>query len=143
MEIGARVREYVRKLRLGVVMAESGIRTERTPDSVRGPDVSYMSNARFSKAGEATGYSDVAPELCIEVTSPGDSGARLEEKAAEYLAAGVLLVWIVDGERREVRVYSTSSSVETLDVNAVLTGGDVLPGFELSLSEFFACLDGN
>ena len=53
------------------------------------------------------------------------------------------MVWIVDGERREVRVSHVSADPEMLSDGAVLTGGDVLPGFELPVSELFACLDGN
>jgi Uma2 family endonuclease len=130
-------------VRTGQIMAESGIRTEREPDTVRGPDISYMSNARFAEAGKATACPDVAPELCVEVASPTDSWPKLREKADEYLAAGVLVVWIVDAERKQVHVFTKSGEPVVLADTDTLRGGEVLVGFELPLAELFTVLDVN
>lgn len=142
-ELVYRLKAFMRTVRIGQIMAESGIRTEREPDTVRGSDISYMSNARFAEAGKAAAYPDIAPELCVEVASPTDSLPKLREKAAEYLAAGVLLVWIVDAERKQVHVFTKLGEPVVLGDTDTLRGGEVLAGFELPLAELFAVLDVN
>jgi Uma2 family endonuclease len=77
----------------------------------------------------------------VEVLSEGNTAAEMERKLDDYFRAGVRLVWLVDCDRRTVTVYTSRADSQVLDTSAVLTGGDVLPGFELPLGELFAELD--
>ena len=84
-------------------MTESGVRTDRSPDSVRGPDVSLYKTDRLPLNKVVIGYADVPADLCVEVVSPSNSLNELKDKASEYLEAGVKVVWIADPETRTVR----------------------------------------
>jgi Uma2 family endonuclease len=138
--LAARLSTFVEARKLGAVVAESGMLTARGPDSVRGPDVSFISTARLAKSDETHGYSDVPPELCIEVVSPSDTWSELSEKVGEYLAAGVDVVWVVDPQLGQVHVYAKGQPPRILKGQDVLDGGTVLPGFTLALSDLFAAL---
>jgi Uma2 family endonuclease len=77
----------------------------------------------------------------VEVVSPGDEAYHLDEKVAEYLAAGVPLVWVVWPESRTVLVYRQPSSplgtASRLTAADTISGEDVLPGFSCGVKEFF------
>jgi Uma2 family endonuclease len=75
------------------------------------------------------------------VLSEGNTAAEIERKLREYFAAGVRLVWLVDADRRVVRVHTAPAEVIVLGETDALAGGDVLPGFTLRVSELFAELD--
>jgi Uma2 family endonuclease len=62
----------------------------------------------------------------------------MEDKLAEYFAAGVRLVWYVYTVPREVRVYTAPDRSAVVAEHETLDGGDVLPGFSLRLAELFA-----
>src|SRR5690242_18336952 len=84
---------YVNEHDLGYVMTnDSGVVTERSPDSVRGADVAYYSYTRIPKGQLPSGYPKVPPELVFEVRSPDDRWKNILTKVAEYLQAGVLTV---------------------------------------------------
>jgi Uma2 family endonuclease len=139
LNLAAALRAFVREQRLGHVrVGEVGVVTRRQPDTVRGADVLYISNARYARRGRRTGYLDVAPELVAEVLSPWDKPAELRHKLAEYFEAGVLVVWVLDPARRTVRVHSAPNHVVELREGDTLTGGDVLPGFTVPVVELFA-----
>jgi Uma2 family endonuclease len=123
--------------RLGRVTVESGVITERDPDSVRGPDVAFWSANRLPFELEPKGYPDVAPDLCVEILSPGQSWRKLREKLEEYFTRGVRMVWIVDPEDRTVRVYRDPNEGRILHETATLSGEDVLPGFSCRVAELF------
>lgn len=141
VEVAYRLRAFVDRARLGRVMAESGVQTESDPDTVRGPDASFMSTERFAQVRTQDRYPTLMPEICIEVISPSDTLPNLRDKANEYLAAGSLLVWVVDGDQRKVHVFTEGTAKIVLGESNTLDGGAVLPGFALSLKEFFSILD--
>jgi Uma2 family endonuclease len=100
------LQRYVREHGLGAVLSnDSGMVTERGPDSVRGPDVSYYSYAAVPKDAQIKGYAAVPPEIVFEVLSPDDRWPKMLAKVAEYLEAGVLLVCVVDPRRSTVQLY--------------------------------------
>lgn len=103
------------------------------------PDVVFISGARLT-SGDARkrGAFRGAPDLAIEIVSPGQSVSWFDEKVAFYLAHGVRLVWIVDPYREVVRVRAPHRDPFTLRTGDTLDGGDVLPGFTLALSEVWA-----
>lgn len=123
--------------KLGTITVESGVRTERDPDSVRGPDVAFWSKERIPLNEKPVGYPEVAADLCVEVMSPSDRVSQLRRKASEYLNHGVRLVWIVDPEDQTVTIYRQPGEGRVLSDNAEITGEDVLPGFQCKIGEFF------
>ena len=76
----------------------------------------------------------IVPDLAVEILSPNDSFSELQEKVDEYLERGVLLVWVIDPQKKRVYVYHDDHKL-TLSVKDTLTGGEVIPGLEIRLSE--------
>ncbi|MGC1276029.1 MAG: Uma2 family endonuclease [Planctomycetaceae bacterium] len=133
--IGALLWIYARQRKRGYVCSnDSGVVLGRAPDTVRGPDVMFFDDGKSAAEIAATGYAEDPPVLSVEVLSPSDRPAR---KVAQYLRAGVRLVWVVDPEIREVTVHRPDAEPQLLDADAVLSGGDELPGFECRVVEFF------
>jgi Uma2 family endonuclease len=111
------------------------------PDKVRKPDVSFVRAGRLPGDKAPKGHSRVPPDLAVEVSSPGDLVYEIEEKVAEYLAAGVPLVWVVHPPTRTVRIHrprtSTRGPVAELNDQDTLTGEEVLPGFSCPVRSLF------
>ena len=132
MRIGHALADFVDRHRLGdVLAAETGFLLAREPDTVRAPDVAFVRRGR--EIGE--GFIDGPPDLAVEVLSPGDRPGYVSEKVAEWLEAGTQAVWVVDPRKRTVTVHVAGREPRVLE--DILTGGRVLPGFELSLARLF------
>jgi Uma2 family endonuclease len=116
-----------------VVAAETGFKLFANPDTVRAPDVGFVSRARVPDP-PPRGYAEVAPDLAVEVLSPGDRPGEVLAKVADWLSAGSRLVWIVDPVRRFARVYRADGTEDVLGEDGALDGEDVLPGLSLPLS---------
>jgi Uma2 family endonuclease len=124
---------------LGVVFAaETGFRLASDPDTVRAPDVAFVIKTRVEEVGEFEGFWPGAPDLAVEVISPGDSYTEVEEKVEEYLQAGARAVWVVDPRRRTITVYRSLTDITILTENDTLEGGDLIPGFSCRVAEVFA-----
>jgi Uma2 family endonuclease len=137
-EIAGLLRDFVKPRKLGRVFTnDSGVITERDPDSLRGPDVGYYSYSRVPAGKIPDGYYDVVPEIAFEVMSPDDVWARLLEKAAELLDAGVTVVCIADPRNETVQVHRTDRPVEHKQREDELTFPDLLPGFSCKVSQIF------
>jgi Uma2 family endonuclease len=122
--------------RLGVVVAaETGFTLFRNPDTVRAPDVGYVSRARVPHP-LPKGFAEMAPDLAVEVLSPDDRPGEVLEKVADWIKAGCRLVWVLDPERRLARVYRADGSEAHITADESLQGEDVLPGFRQPLAEF-------
>lgn len=135
------LRAFVRSHDLGVVLGEAG--TLRVlPQQVRVPDVCFLSWDRFpGRKLPKTPIPAVAPDLAVEILSEGNTPGEMERKLRDYFAAGVRLVWYIDPRSRTARVYASPESCEELGAQGTLSGGDVLPGFGLSLAALFAEID--
>jgi Uma2 family endonuclease len=130
--------DFVTSRRLGRVTVESGLVTERGPDTVRGPDVAYWSAEQLPLDQEPEGYPDVAADLCVEVLSPSNRPGQVREKLREYFTRGVRMVWLIDPEDRSVWVYRAPDEARVLHETATLDGEDVLPGFSCRVADLFA-----
>ncbi len=130
---------HVRKNRLGeVTAAETGFVLTRAPDTVRAADVGFISASRLSSTGiPETGFWPIAPDLAVEVVSPGDSSDDVQAKVEDYLSAGTRMVWVVYPKTRSVTVFRSLRDVKVLRADESLSGEDVLPGFECRVSEVF------
>ncbi len=97
-EASGRLREFVKPRGIGdVITGDSGIYLERGPDTVKGPDIYFISAARRPAKESRDGYLEVAPELCIEIVSPREPlDAKTQRKVEQFLAVGVKLIWLID-----------------------------------------------
>ena len=129
---------FIMPRRLGRVLAsDSGIWLERDPDTVREPDIAFTLAERLPPGGPVDGYSEVVPDLVVEVVSPNDRPGEVAEKTAMWLSFGVRLVWLVRPDRRTIEVHRAGGQVETLSEGDALDGLDVLPGFSCDLAAVF------
>jgi Uma2 family endonuclease len=119
------------------VFGEAGYVLASEPDTVRAPDASFVSTERISGAARRGPYVVGAPDLAVEVVSPGDSRQEVAEKVGEYLAAGARAVWVIEPRRRSVTTHLPDREPVTLGLGETLDGGDLLPGFRLPVSEIF------
>src|SRR5262249_42482795 len=105
---------------------------------VRKPDVGFTSFARIHSQPKPTRKTlPFAPDLAVEVLSPSNTTAEMEKKLTEYFASGARLVWHIEPELRAGRVFTAVNQWQDIGPDGVLTGSDVLPGFELSLKRLF------
>jgi Uma2 family endonuclease len=124
---------FVRRERSGQVFAQdTGFKIESDPDTVRGPDVAFVSQERLGGIPEE-GYAELAPDLVIEVLSPSERTGDVLAKVGDFLTAGTRLVWVVDPRRCEARIFRADGSVAIVGEDAALDGEDVLPGFSCPL----------
>ena len=127
---------HVTKHALGEIFCDVGYLLAERPDTVRGPDVSFVSEARLQGIDERRWFRG-APDLAVEILSPSNRLGEIHAKIADYLAAGARLCWVVDSERRRVAVYRQILFPTHLSPGDLLDGGDVLPGFEVSVDSLF------
>ena len=125
---------FLRETPLGeVYAAETGFTLHRHPDTVRAPDVAFVTAARVPLLG-TDGFGEVAPDLVVEVLSPDDRKGMVATKVGHWLGAGARLVWVIDPRKHTAVVHRADGSTTSLARDGVLDGEDVLPGFSLPLA---------
>ncbi len=117
--------------------AEPSFRLSRDPDTVRVPDIAFIRAERLRGWDDREACWPGAPDLAIEVLSPSDAPAEVDEKVRAWLDAGAAMVWVVNPLRRTVSVHRSSAPVTTLAANDELDGQDIIPGFRCHVSELF------
>ena len=128
------LRRFVEAHGLGEVFAEAGYVLARDPDTVRGPDLSFLTRERLMGFDDSR-FFEGAPDLAVEILSPSNRPGEMRAKVAEYLSAGARLVWVVDPERRVVTTYRELLRPREVGEGGVLEGEDVLPGFAIELDQ--------
>ncbi|CAN5858796.1 Uma2 family endonuclease [soil metagenome] len=103
--------------------------------AIRGPDAAWISRDRWEATPEADRkrFVHLCPEFVVEVRSPSDELNVLRKKMREYIAQGTRLGWMIDPKTQTVEIYRPDPPVERLKRPDMLSGEDVLPGFELEL----------
>ncbi len=131
--------QYVENQALGLTFgAETGFILSRNPDTVRAPDLAFVSHAKVPATGiPSSGYWPGAPDLAVEVVSPGEALDEVEAKVEDWINAGTRLVWVVNPRRRTVTVYRTTKSSTILTEQDELDGQDVIPGFRCPVRQLF------
>lgn len=133
-----RLGPFVEEHALGIVCAaETGFRLATDPDTLRAPDVAFVSRERLAEAGEPDGFFPGAPDLAVEVVSPNDSYRDLHEKVLGWLRAGARMAIVADPASRTVTVYRPGGEAEVLTADDTLDGDDVVPGWRVLVGEFF------
>ncbi len=127
--------QHVKANRLGVVYTESGYHLERDPDTVLGPDMSFVSAERVDQSDEQ--YYEGPPDLAVEMLSPGDRKGYVDRKLGVYLATGTRSVWLVDPRKRTVEVIWADGHRKLFHEADELVD-ETVPGFRVKVSEIFA-----
>jgi Uma2 family endonuclease len=135
LNIASPMRAFVKPRKLGRVTIEGLHRLPDDDENAVLPDMSFRSNIESPVVRR--GSIPVMPDLAVEVQSASQSEDFLVEKAAYYLANGTRIVWLVFPTRRVVEVHRPGGQVEIFTEADTLSGGDVLPGFELPVSDIF------
>ncbi len=120
-----------------VLCNDSGVITERGPDTVRGADVSFYSYAKIPKGPLPKTYPAVMPDLVVEVRSPGDRWAKVLIKVGEYLDAGVGVFCVLDDDSRTAQAHDDEQGLRIFHESDDLTFPELLPGFRVPLRRFF------
>lgn len=132
-----RLGRFVEEGRLGHVF-ESSTGFRLPGGNVRSPDVSFVKVGRFPEERISEDFSDVVPDLAVEVLSPEDRSRDVLDKVGEYLQAGVRLVWVVDPKRQTAVAYESLTAVAPISLDDALDGKDVVPGFRVTLRDLLA-----
>ncbi len=136
--LGARIRVFADDNDLGAVFAaETGFLLEQKPDTVRAPDVGFVRKARLPNGKVPRSYFPGAPDLAVEVVSPGDRADEIDDKVKCWLRYGTRLVWLLVPKTRSITVYRSDGTAQVLNVNDTLDGEDVLPGFRFPVNRLF------
>jgi Uma2 family endonuclease len=135
-EIVGRLYVYLSTHPIGrVYVAEAGFRSG-PEESLYCPDASYISHER-SAMMSLDEFAPFAPDIAIEVRSPDNTLRKLETKARHYLQHGARRVCILDPRDRSVRIRRSDAPPQTLRADELLTGDEVLPGFETRVGDLF------
>lgn len=129
---------FLRGKNLGHATGEGG-GYDITDNDTFAPDVAFISKARQESLPQ-TGFNPIAPDFAVEVISPSDlkdHKNRIDTKLEKYCAAKIPLLWYVYFHRREVDVYVRGQFIRTVGIDGILDGGDVLPGFTLTVKDIF------
>ena len=138
MDMGTSLNNHVKANNLGRVFgADAGFFLERDPDHVLAPDVGFVRHERIEAIGMQRRYWPEAPDLAVEVISPNDRYTEVNEKVADYLAAGTRMVVVVNPRNRTVNVHTPDNTV-TLTMGDTLDGGDVVPGWQMPVADIFS-----
>ena len=130
---------FVTNNKLGIVcIADTGFLLSSNPDTVRAPDVAFIGKSRLEEIGDVEVFFPGPPDLAVEVISPSDSYAEVDEKVCSYLDAGAQMVIVVNPRKRSITVYCSLTDITILTESDVLNGGIVVPGWEMAVRDIFA-----
>ena len=134
------IRSFAQPRKLGKVCdGQTGFRLTRgvRRKTVLSPDVSFVSRRRVEAMAAPEKFFEGAPDLVVEVLSPGDRLAETENKVRRFFLNGTLLAWIVDPVARVVHVHSPAGQSFVKQAGEIIEGGEVLPGFKLRVKKLF------
>lgn len=131
--IAMKLMQFVDSHRLGMVLEEMDFRL--TSDTVRNPDVAFVTAEHSRLIDLDVSPIEGAPALAAEVISPGNSAEDIAKKTQQYLRSGSQTVWIVYPKLRLVEVHSSVGVQQVREPEVLKQDG--LPGFSLSLSYIF------
>jgi Uma2 family endonuclease len=134
-EINFQLRLWNKKSQLGKVF-DSSTGFKLSIGSDRSPDAAWVAIARWNAltAEQRQRFLPLAPDFVIELMSPSDRPSTVREKMQEYLDSGTRLAWLINEGDRQVEIYRFGKEKEIANNPEVLSGEDVLVGFELDLS---------
>ncbi|MBD2201355.1 Uma2 family endonuclease [Calothrix sp. FACHB-1219] len=123
-----------RQAKLGKVFSSSTIFT--LPNGAkRSPDAAWVKLERWEAltVEQRKKFPPLVPDFVIELRSETDSLKPLQQKMQEYIDNGLRLGWLINPQDATVEIYRINQAVEVLQIPNIISGEDVLPGFELQV----------
>ncbi|MCX7049025.1 MAG: Uma2 family endonuclease [Candidatus Sumerlaeota bacterium] len=134
-QLNYELRKFAKKNKLGEVLCDCGFVLFQKPDTVRAPDIAFIRADRWAEA-QSKKFSDVPPDLAVEIVSPWDTHTSLVSKARMFLKAGVEEVWIVDSDTKTVEILRAPHEIRLLGEEEIIET-PLLPGLKLPVREIF------
>jgi len=137
-QINYQLMRWVEETSSGVAFDSSG--GFRLPDgSLRNPDGAWTTWDRWNALSEdqQQKFLPICPEFVIELRSPGDRLAPLQEKMHLWIQNGAQLAWLIDPSRKTVEIYRPGREVEVLEGGSVVQGDGPVAGFVLELARIW------
>ena len=133
---------YILPKKLGVIL-DSSTAFKMKNGNKRSPDIAFFAKERLQgMAVLPSGYLEGAPDLAVEVLSPGNTVEEIEDKLTEYFENGSRLVWVIHPTQHYVLVYRSAQEPDRLlKEKDSLDGEEVIPGFSLTIADLFQKLD--
>jgi len=129
---------FIRQHKMGRSFgAETGFLLKQNPDTVRAPAFAFIAKENLPATEPSEAFWPGAPDLAVEVVSPGDRAGEVDEKIEEWLAAGCAAVWVIDPKLQTVTVYQSRTNVHVKTAGEELVGDPVVPGFSCPVDEIF------
>lgn len=129
---------FIEEHDLGIVFgAETGFLIARNPDTVRAPDFAFVAKKNIPEVKPVEAFWPGAPDLAVEVLSPGDTTGEVDEKIDTWLTSGCSAVWVIDSRLETVTTYYSRTDIRIKTAGEILEGGAIVPGFSCSVSELF------
>jgi Uma2 family endonuclease len=122
------------KVRCGDV----GIILWRNPDRVVGADAAFIALTSLPIKLSKEGWLETIPDLVVEVRSKNDTWKEVLDKVADYLYAGVRLVWVIDPKKEIVTAFRPARKPKVFKKTDSLTADDIIPGFRMLVADVFA-----
>ncbi len=136
--LGVQLAQFVLENELGeVYIGDVGFQVSWNPDTVLGPDISFISKERQQQAGDVKGYCQGPPDLAVEVYSPGYRPGKISTRISRWFSSGTKQVWIVELKHSTVAVYRSESDITTFSGSDYLEAQDLFPGFRIPLERIF------
>jgi Uma2 family endonuclease len=106
----------------------------------RAPDISFVPKSRLAALGfkpKEKRFFPGAPDLAVEILSPSNTRAEIDERLRDFFSSGTQLAWIIDPESESVEICRSLTQRKLLGPGAFLEGEDVLPGFRYPIANLF------
>lgn len=131
------IRDWIRSgAKYRAMTNDTGVVTERDPDSVRGPDLMVIHRDRLPGGEIPRKPFEVPPDVAIEVKSPSDCWSEIHIKVGEFFAAGTGEVWVIAPDHRRIRIFHAEEEPTIFNDGDTVTSA-LLPGFSVPVAEFF------
>lgn len=134
-QLGLSLLRHVDDRPSGRVFGRVGVVLTTNPDTVLAPSLAYVQTERLPD--DLTWFLPLAPDLAVEIVSPGNTPEKIERKIAIYLQAGTRLVWVVYPRQRQVVAHTPGDAPQVFTESDDLPGGDVLPGLSIPVASIF------
>jgi len=130
---------FARKQRLGLVV-DSSTGFWMKNRNCRAPDISFLTKARLLKSGfkpSSQEFFPGAPDLAVEVFSPNNTRAEVNERLRDFFASGTQIAWIIHPDKQYVEICHSPVDRKILGSGASFDGEHLLPGFQYPIADLF------